>query len=282
MKTIHEISGVRDIIRNWRRDGESLAVILTMGNLHKGHMSLVSLAHEHAEKVAVSIFVNPTQFGPNEDFENYPRTLANDKRRLSRAGVDLLFVPGVEEIYPEAQENRTGVVVPGLSEILCGETRTDHFEGVTSVVSRLFHILQPDVAVFGQKDYQQLAIVRRMVADLHMGIEIIAGQTSREKDGLAMSSRNQYLSEDERAAAPELFRALKLCREQLTSGSTDFAALEKEGLASLRQAGFKPDYFSIRQAGDLSVPKPDSRYLVVLAAARLGKARLIDNVLVEL
>ncbi len=282
MKTVHEISGVRDIIRNWRRDGESLAVILTMGNLHKGHMSLVSLAHEHAEKVAVSIFVNPAQFGQNEDYENYPRTLANDKRRLSRAGVDLLFVPDVEEIYPETRENRTGVVVPGLSEILCGETRTDHFEGVTSVVSRLFNILQPDVAVFGQKDYQQLAVVRRMVADLHMGIEVIAGQTSREKDGLAMSSRNQYLSEDERAVASGLFLALKICRESLVSGSTDFAALEKEGHASLQRAGFKPDYFSIRQARDLSKPEPDSRYLVILTAAWLGKARLIDNVLVEL
>ncbi len=282
MKTLHDIGSVREITRGWRRDGESLAVILTMGNLHKGHMSLVSLAHEHAEKVAVSIFVNPTQFGPNEDFENYPRTLANDKRRLSRAGVDLLFTPSVEEIYPHGQEGSTRVVVPGLSEILCGKTRLNHFEGVASVVSRLFNVLQPDIAVFGQKDYQQLVIIRRMAADLHLGIEIIAGQTCREKDGLAMSSRNQYLSDTERAAAPELFRALQACRERLQTGDIDFDALEKAGSARLAKAGFKPDYFAIRNAGDLSRPTADSRHLVILTAAWMGRARLIDNILVEL
>jgi len=253
-----------------------------MGNLHRGHMSLVSLAHEHAEKVIVSIFVNPTQFGPNEDYDDYPRTLANDKRRLSRAGVDALFTPSVEEMYPNGEQDSVRVSVPGLSGILCGRSRINHFDGVTSVVCRLLNILRPDTAVFGQKDYQQLVIIRRMVQDLHVGVRIIAGQTHREKDGLAMSSRNQYLSEEERARAACLYRTLAGCRERLLAGDRDFPACEDEGRRILERARFRPEYFAIRNAADLSMPTTDSRHLVILAAAHLGRARLIDNVMVEL
>ena len=196
MNKITDISSLRKAIDNWRQAGESVALVPTMGNLHKGHMNLVSLAHEHAERVVVSIFVNPTQFRPGEDFAEYPRTLATDVRRLARSGVDILFVPSTEEMYPEGSEEMTRVSVKALSEIFCGSARPGHFDGVTSVVCRLFNIVAPDVAVFGQKDYQQLVILRRMASDLHIPVKIIAGQTQREKSGLAMSSRNRYLSKE--------------------------------------------------------------------------------------
>ena len=280
MKTIHDVEPLRAALQSWHQDRESIALVPTMGNLHKGHMSLIKLAQEYAERVVVSIFVNPTQFGPDEDFDDYPRTLANDRRRLSRAGVDLVFAPDVVDIYPQGQNESTGVVVPVLSDMLCGSDRPGHFAGVTSVVARLLNIVQPEVAVFGQKDYQQLTILRRMVDDLFMPVKIIAGQTYREPSGLAMSSRNQYLSDAEREVAPGLYRALRACRERLLAGEPDYAKLEKAGLEELTSLGFHPDYFAIRAARDLDIPADDNANLVVLAAARLGKARLIDNVLV--
>lgn len=281
MKTVRDIDTLRKIIQGWRQDGETLALVPTMGGLHKGHMSLVALAQEYAERVVVSIFVNPTQFGPGEDFETYPRTLDNDKRRLSRAGVDLLFAPGDDDIYPFGEKAITVVSVSQLSTVLCGSDRPVHFDGVTSVVARLFNIVQPDVAVFGQKDYQQLVIVRRMVADLHWPIKILAGQTQRNHDGLALSSRNRYLTDAEKPKAAALIETVSACRESLLAGDTDYAGLEAGGLRKLEAAGFVPDYFVVRKAGDLSLPDPDSRHLVVMAAGRLGRARLIDNVLVE-
>lgn len=281
MKTVRDIKTLRGITQGWRQDGDSIALVPTMGSLHPGHLSLVRLAHEYAERVIVSVFVNPTQFGPKEDYKNYPRSLDNDRRRLSRADVDLLFAPGIEEIYPFGEEAMTRVSVPDLSKLLCGNSRPGHFDGVTSVVSRLFNIIQPDVAVFGQKDYQQLVIIRRMVADLHLPIKILAGQTQRQSDGLALSSRNRYLSEAERTIAPQLHGALCACRDQIMSGNRDFAALEAEARAQLEASGFEVDYFVVRKAGDLSSPDADSRHLVVLAAARLGQARLIDNILLE-
>lgn len=281
MKTVRDIDTLRKIIQGWRQDGETLALVPTMGGLHKGHMSLVALAQEYAERVVVSIFVNPTQFGPGEDFETYPRTLDNDKRRLSRASVDLLFAPGDDDIYPFGEKAITVVSVSQLSTVLCGSDRPVHFDGVTSVVARLFNIVQPDVAVFGQKDYQQLVIVRRMVADLHWPIKILAGQTQRDHDGLALSSRNRYLTDAEKPKAAALIETVSACRESLLAGDTDYAGLEAGGLRKLEAAGFVPDYFVVRKAGDLSLPDPDSRHLVVMAAGRLGRARLIDNVLVE-
>lgn len=280
MKTIHDVEPLRTVLQAWHQDRESIALVPTMGNLHKGHMSLIKLAQEYAERVVVSIFVNPTQFGPDEDYDDYPRTLANDRRRLSRAGVDIIFVPDVVDIYPSGQGESTSVVVPGLSDMLCGSDRPGHFAGVTSVVARLLNIVQPEVAVFGQKDYQQLTILRRMVDDLFMPIKVIAGQTFREANGLAMSSRNQYLSDAERDVAPGLYRALCVCRERLLAGETDYPMLEAAALDELRSLGFQPDYFAIRAARDLAEPPDDDANLVVLAAARLGKARLIDNVLV--
>jgi pantoate--beta-alanine ligase len=253
-----------------------------MGNLHKGHVNLFNLAHEHAERVVVSIFVNPTQFGPGDDYAEYPRTLDTDARRLARSDVDVLFSPSTEEIYPEGCEQMTSISVKRLSEMFCGVARPGHFDGVTSVVCRLFNIIAPDVAIFGQKDYQQLLILRRMVSDLHIPVKIIAGQTQREKSGLAMSSRNQYLSEEEQKVAPTIYWALADCRQQLLDGQRDFDRLEAEGLSRLQAAGLEPEFFAIRKAADLLPPDADSERLVILTGAQLGAARLIDNVLVEL
>jgi pantoate--beta-alanine ligase len=281
LKTVRDIPTLRELVRGWRQDGETVALVPTMGSLHRGHMSLISLAQEYAERVVVSIFVNPTQFGSGEDFDAYPRSLDNDRRRLSRVSVEVVFTPGDDEIYPYGQDHATTVSVPDISNILCGDDRPGHFVGVTSVVCRLFNIVQPSVAVFGQKDYQQLVIIRRMAADLRMPLKILAGQTQREKDGLAMSSRNRYLTDQQRTAAPGLHAAVRQCRERILAGEIDYAGMEASGAMQLADAGFETDYFVVRKAGDLSLPEPDSRYLVVMAAARLGRARLIDNDLAE-
>ena len=253
-----------------------------MGSLHKGHISLVKKAGEHADRVVVSIFVNPTQFGPGEDFDDYPRQLDTDRRRLSRSGADVLFAPSAADMYPFGMDNMTAVCVPELATILCGRHRPGHFDGVTSVVNRLFNIVGPDVAVFGQKDYQQLTILRRMVADLHMPVTVLDCPTFREASGLAMSSRNQYLSATERKSADVLYETLCACRDRYTEGMRNPFELERYGFERLTDAGFAPEYLSVRQADDLSLPDDTSRSLVVLAAARLGATRLIDNVLFEL
>jgi len=281
VKTIRDIKTLRDYMRGWRQDRDTIGLVPTMGSLHRGHMSLVELAQEYAERIVVSVFVNPTQFGPNEDFEAYPRALDKDRRRLSRAGVDVLFAPSGEEIYPFGEDRMTAVSVPDISTILCGDDRPGHFEGVTSVVCRLFNIVQPDIAIFGQKDYQQLVIIRRMVADLHLPVKVVAGQTHREHDGLASSSRNRHLTDEQRAIAPNLYTAISQCRDRILAGENDFAGLEADGLKQLKGAGFATDYFVVRKAGDLSVAGPDSRYLVIMVAGRIREARLIDNVIVE-
>jgi pantoate--beta-alanine ligase len=281
VKTIRKIASLRETLRAWRHAGETVALVPTLGNLHQGHISLVELARKQADRIVISVFVNPTQFGPGEDYQAYPRTLDHDRRQLTRAGAELLFAPSVEEMYPHAGDAGTLVSVPGLSSILCGEFRPGHFDGVTSVVSRLFNIVQPDVAVFGQKDYQQLAIIRRMQADMHYPVAIVAGPTLREADGLALSSRNQYLSPAERKLAPALYRAVSECGARLRTGACDYAALEAHGKATLVTAGFRPDYFAVRNADDLAPAQAMDRRLVVLVAAHLGRARLIDNELVE-
>ncbi len=282
MKTVRTIASLRENLRGWRGFDETVALVPTMGNLHAGHLSLVDAARTLADRVVVSIFVNPTQFGPGEDFAAYPRTLDKDRRQLTRASVDVLFAPPVEEIYPDAARPGTVVSVPGLSGILCGQFRPGHFDGVASVVTRLFNIVQPDSAVFGQKDYQQLLVIRRLQADLHLPVKIVAAPTAREPDGLALSSRNQYLDGAQRATAPGLHRALADCAGELHRGNRKFEALESRGMAGLVAAGFRPDYFAIRNAADLGAPTTASRNLVVLAAGHLGRARLIDNVLVDL
>jgi pantoate--beta-alanine ligase len=282
VKTLRDIEGIRDVVARWKAESQRVVLVPTMGNLHDGHISLMRLARRNGERVVASIFVNPTQFGPTEDYASYPRTPAADGRRLREAGVDALFVPSARAMYPGGERNSTTVSVPGLSRDLCGRVRPGHFDGVTSVVLRLFHVVAPDAAVFGEKDYQQLMVLRQMTGDLHLPIRILGGPIVRERDGLAMSSRNQYLSAREREMAPALFASLQACRKRLLSGDGNFASIRLQAMRRLRRTGFRPDYVEIRNAADLSPPTAASTNLRVLAAARLGRARLIDNVAVRL
>ncbi len=277
METSTTIGDVRAHVARWHAAGNRVVFVPTMGNLHAGHMSLLEAARKHGDKFIASIFVNPMQFGPNEDFAHYPRTPAQDASMLAEAGCDLMFMPEVGEIYPNGADNATRVEVPGISNILCGEFRPGHFEGVATIVAKLFHIVDPDVTIFGEKDYQQLTVIRRMVADLCLRVEIVGAPTVRESDGLAMSSRNQYLDAEQRKMAPAIYRQLLQAVEALKSGGRDFARIEGTGRAALDAAGFRTDYFSVRDARSLAPAQPDTRHFVVLTAARLGKARLIDN-----
>ncbi len=267
-------------IAEWRHNDEHVALVPTMGSLHAGHLALVELAREHAERVVVSIFVNPTQFAEGEDFENYPRSLERDKLRLKTTGTDLIFAPEATTVYPFGIENATIVSVPGLTENFCGASRPGHFDGVTTVVARLFALAQPDVAVFGQKDYQQQLVIRRMVEDMNLPVSIITSETIREDDGLAMSSRNAYLDEEQRTIAPMLYAELSAVGNELQNGRRDFAELESAAQQRLMDAGFVVEYFAIRRALNLEVPDRDCDDLVVLVAAKLGDARLIDNIVV--
>jgi pantoate--beta-alanine ligase len=278
LDTVTTIAAVRERVRGWRREGLRVAFVPTMGNLHAGHMSLIEAARRHGERFIASIFVNPMQFGPNEDFAHYPRTPVEDARMLAAAGCSLMFMPDASEIYPYGSERATRVEVPVLSRLLDGEFRPGHFEGVSTVVAKLFHIVEPDLAVFGEKDFQQLTVIRRMVAELCMPIEIVAAPTVRDADGLAMSSRNQYLTVAERALAPKIYATLQAAAQRVRSGEGDFTSIERSGFQALESAGFRPDYFSVRQAADLAPATPAARELVVLTAARLGRSRLIDNV----
>jgi len=276
MKTVHAIGELRSQVTAWRKAGQRVAFVPTMGNLHRGHVELVRRAREIAPRVVASVFVNPLQFGPNEDFDRYPRSLPEDQAKLSDAKCDLLFAPSAREIYPHGLEQLSRITVPGLSTILCGHFRPGHFDGVATVVNLLFNVVQPDVALFGEKDYQQLLVIRRMTADLHLPIEIVGVSTQRETDGLALSSRNQYLSSEEREKAPVLFGALSQIGAELKRGRRDFAALIAQGTDQLRAARFAPQYLEIR-AKDLSEPTDNTRDFVVIAAAYLGPTRLIDN-----
>lgn len=276
------INEMRRQIAQWRQGGDRIAFVPTMGNLHAGHLQLVERAHQLADRVVVSIFVNPLQFGANEDLANYPNTPEEDAARLIAHGTDLLFRPTEAEMYPNGRDAVTWVEVPGISDILCGAHRPGHFRGVATVVCKLFNMVQPDVAIFGEKDYQQLTVLRRMVSDLCMPVEMVGEPTVREADGLAMSSRNGYLTPEQRAIAPQLYRTLKDVVARLQAGEHAYLALEQRAVSALRDGGFQPDYVSIRRAGDLMNPVPGERKLVVLAAAFLGRARLIDNLLIEL
>lgn len=282
MQTVTTIAEVRSAVAAWHAAGARVAFVPTMGNLHAGHIHLVSEARKRADRVVASIFVNPLQFGPSEDFAAYPRTLAADQEKLAAAGCELLFAPTEQEMYPLGRDGLTFVEVPALSDILCGAFRPGHFRGVATVVSKLFHIVQPDVALFGEKDYQQLLVIRLMVRDLNMGLEIVGVPTVRETDGLAMSSRNGYLAADERQLATEVYATLQAVAAGVQGGVSDYAALEASAVARLERAGFRPDYVSVRRAADLGVPQVGDRRLVALAAARLGNTRLIDNLLIDL
>jgi pantoate--beta-alanine ligase len=278
MQTVTRIEDMRALVRGWRLAGESIAFVPTMGNLHAGHASLIGAAHLHGRRVVASVFVNPLQFGPNEDYAAYPRTPEDDSALLTELGVDALLLPTVAEMYPLGVAGSTIVDVPQLSGILCGAVRPGHFQGVATVVVKLLNLVQPDVAIFGEKDYQQLTIIRRSVEDLCLPVRIVGAPTVRAEDGLALSSRNRYLSASERAIAPTVYRALDRARRRLESGDVDVAGIEREGLESLRAAGFRPDYFEVRMAGTLAEPRGQDIDVVVLTAARLGRARLIDNV----
>ncbi len=281
MKIVERPAELRQLLREWRQQGQRLALVPTMGNLHAGHGHLVREAHQRADRVAVSIFVNPLQFGPKEDFDRYPRTPDQDRALLESLDVDLLFAPSVPDMYPRGRNSSTLVDVPDLSGILCGEFRPGHFVGVATVVAMLLNLFQADAALFGEKDYQQLAIIRRMAEDLLMPTDIIGIPTIREADGLAMSSRNRYLTATERELAPQLFATLSAARKALLSGNAETAAVEAHGRALLGSYGFRPDYFTVRDAVTLQAPGPETRERVILVAAWLGRARLLDNVKVE-
>jgi pantoate--beta-alanine ligase len=278
MHTVHEIAALRARIAEWRARGERIALVPTMGNLHRGHLHLIERARAVAARVVASIFVNPLQFGPNEDYDRYPRTLAADSAQLEAAQVDLLFAPEAAVLYPRGQDRLTRISVPDLAGELCGEFRPGHFDGVATVVNLLFNLVQPDVALFGEKDYQQLAVIRRMVADLHLPVEIHGVPTQRDADGLALSSRNQYLSADERARASVLYATLREIAVSLEAGNRDFAGLMAIGRSRLLDAGFEPQYLEIR-APDLGAAQAQMQQFAVLAAAYLGRTRLIDNIL---
>ncbi len=278
MYTEHTILSLRSHIQQWRRAGEYIALVPTMGNLHAGHLALVEQARKLADRVVVTVFVNPAQFGAGEDFLSYPRTLEQDTHLLMQSEVDLMFVPEVEELYPGGVNSGTYVDVPDLSETLCGVSRPGHFRGVATVVTKLFNCVQPDIALFGEKDYQQLLVIRKMTAELCLPIEIIAVPTVREADGLALSSRNAYLTDEQRRLAPLLYQALQLCRKQILSGERNYGALVSQVASDLRSAGFEPDYIEVRRADNLAEPTIDTQKLVILVAARLGQTRLIDNI----
>lgn len=282
MITIKTIRELRAAVARARGEGKRIALVPTMGNLHAGHIALVEKAKQRADFVVASIFVNPLQFGPTEDLDNYPRTLAADQEKLLGAGCNLLFVPSVEEMYPGGLMSQTRVSVLGVSEGLCGDRRPGHFDGVATVVTKLFNIALPDIAVFGEKDFQQLAVIRTMVRDLNMPVQIIGEPTVRAADGLALSSRNGYLSEEQRAIAPALYRTLCDTATAIKTGERDFAKLVREGLAALVQSGFRPDYLEIREANTLQPASAQDRQLIVLAAAFIGNTRLIDNLSLEI
>ena len=276
MQTIKTIRALRAAIKQWRQDNQSIAFVPTMGNLHDGHIKLVETARYQADKVVVSIFVNPKQFGPNEDFASYPRTEQQDQDKLIACNTDLLFLPTEEEMYPHPLQ--TNISVQNLSTIHCGANRPGHFDGVAIVVCKLLNIVQPDLLLLGEKDFQQICVVRQMVADLNMPVEIQSVPTVREADGLAMSSRNSYLSTSERQLAPLLYQAISSVRDAIVAGNNDFHTLIEQQTKRLQEADFVIDYFQVCRSTDLLQATADDTELVILIAAKLGKTRLIDNV----
>jgi pantoate--beta-alanine ligase len=281
MRTVGDLRALRACIRAWKQEGLRVGFVPTMGNLHAGHFSLVELARRQADRVVASIFVNPTQFGPGEDFTRYPRTLAEDSVGLVEHNCDLLFAPSVEVMYPFGAEHAMRIHVPDVGDTLEGAHRPGHFDGVATVVAKLFAMVEPDVAVFGQKDWQQLLVVRRLARELAFPLEIVAGPIVRDGDGLALSSRNRYLDAHQRARAPELHATLEWMRESFVDGHAR-AAIEGAAMRRLERAGFQPDYAVVRRAEDLAVPEEGQRSgLMALVAAKLGTTRLIDNLAFE-
>ena len=282
MNTLHSIAQLRAALARARQENKRIGLVPTMGNLHEGHIALVEKALQRTDYVVVSIFVNPLQFGANEDLDSYPRTLAEDQRKLLDAGAHLVFAPNVSEMYPEGMTGHTLISVPVVSEGLCGASRPGHFNGVSTVVGKLLNIVQPDLAVFGEKDFQQLAVIRKMAHDLCLPVQIMGAPIVRAEDGLALSSRNGYLSEEQRRIAPQLYQTLQQIQQQLESGRRDFPAIIEEARLALIEAGFQPDYLDLREAETLQPVTTDTQDIVILAAAFLGATRLIDNLRVSL
>ncbi|KFA99955.1 MULTISPECIES: pantoate--beta-alanine ligase [Vibrio] len=282
MQTLADIAELREQIALLKREQRRIAFVPTMGNLHEGHLTLMRKAREHADVVVASIFVNPMQFDRADDLNNYPRTLDEDIAKLTAEGVDLLFTPTPEVMYPQGLDKQSFVEVPGISHMLEGASRPGHFRGVSTIVTKLFNIVQPDVACFGEKDYQQLALIRQMVSDLAMNIDIVGVPTVREMDGLAMSSRNGYLTMDERQRAPVLAKTMRWINSAIRGGRDDYASIVEDASDQLRAAGLQPDEIFIRDAHSLQPISSDSTHAVILMSAFLGKARLIDNQVLEL
>jgi len=286
MQIATSVAALQGEIVRLRAAGRRIAFVPTMGNLHAGHRRLMDEARRHADAVVASIYVNPLQFGPSEDYAAYPRTPDEDQALLAAAGVDLLFRPDDAAIYPRGREASTRVEVPGVSDILCGAARPGHFRGVATVVNRLLHLVTPDAALFGKKDYQQLLVIRLMASDFGLPIEIVGVDTVRDSDGLALSSRNGYLTAEQRSVAPRLYATLQALAGQIKKAPDLRAAhlgqIEAQAAEQLAGAGFRPDYISVRRRDDLAAPQPADRRLVLLAAAWLGRARLIDNLELEL
>lgn len=279
MKVIDTVGALRREVKARKKAGQTVALVPTMGALHEGHLTLVRRARELADVVVVSVFVNPLQFGANEDLASYPRTREADAEKLERENVDFLFSPTVDEMYPNGMGSQTRVVMPAeIASIHCGEFRPGHFDGVATVVTKLLGMVQPDFALFGQKDFQQLVVIRRFVRDLSLPVKIVEQETCREKDGLAMSSRNRYLTPLERNEAPELYRILKWTRDAVIRGEGSLDELEATARARLTVAGFHPQYYRICNQSDLQPARKEERELVILAAANLGATRLIDNI----
>ncbi|WP_257265927.1 pantoate--beta-alanine ligase [Endozoicomonas sp. ONNA2] len=279
MQTVHSIAEVQELVGTRKSAGLCIGFVPTMGNLHGGHLTLVEKARASCDFVVVSIYVNPLQFGPNEDYDSYPRTMEQDQQLLMDHGVDLLYAASTHEIYPEGSEHHTHVSVDVLDGMHCGSSRPGFFRGIATVVTKLFNIVRPDIAVFGEKDFQQLTIIRKMVQDMVMPVDILGAPIAREPSGLAMSSRNGYLTPEERGEiAPALYRCLREAKGAIQAGETDFDLLRRNAFAQLAQAGFKPDYFNICNPQTLLPATHNEQSLVILAAGYLGKARLIDNI----
>lgn len=277
MQFIEFLSALRELRQSWRSNGQTVAFVPTMGNLHDGHLDLVKQAKSLADKVVVSIFVNPMQFGANEDLDAYPRTLDADRSKLEAHGVDALFFPAVEDVYPRGLTEQTIVEVPAISDLLCGASRPGHFRGVATIVCKLFNMVQPEVACFGEKDFQQLQVIRTMVEDLSLPISIVGVPTRRQEDGLAMSSRNGYLSAEQRATATRIYAAMKQMHEAITASQESYDDIERKASQMLMTAGLTPDYVTIRNVTTLQPATPDDTNLVILIAAFMGTTRLIDN-----
>lgn len=278
MHVFHQIHSLREALAEERRQGKRIGFVPTMGNLHSAHLALVERAREECDCVVTSIFVNPLQFGLNEDWDKYPRTLAADTAKLESVDCDYLFCPDEKEIYPNGMAEQTRVIVPSMTDVLCGASRPGHFEGVTTVVTKLFNIVQPDMAVFGAKDFQQLAVIRRMVEDLCLPVEIRAGDIVREPDGLALSSRNSFIGDDERPAVSQLYRSLCWIRDEILAGHRDFLGLANQAAEQIREAGFRVDYVSVCNSHTLEPAAHDDAEITILGAMYTRGARLIDNV----